>query len=141
MGTDQPLVLYTRLLAPWEPLSFSPSMSLPTLEANPAILPEAQKDDNASVPVTPVTPQSYDEPVVTRRELWSYYGVYQYIFLSFEMLLTASLQHIPLGITYVSIVLFDIQHAIPVLIFDHVSNTQGLGPTCENHTVPGSCLI
>ena len=116
-------------------------MSLPTLETNPAILPEPRKDENASVLVTHVTPQSYDEPVVTRRELWSYYGMYQYIFLSFEMLLIVSLQHIPLGITYVSIVLLDIQHAISVLIFDHVSNTQGLGPQSENHTTLGSCLI
>ncbi|KAF8261789.1 MFS general substrate transporter [Lactarius quietus] len=52
-------------------------MSLPTLEANPVsevILPETHKDEKASVLVTPVTPQSYEhEPVVTRREMWSYY--------------------------------------------------------------------
>lgn len=53
---------------------------LPTLEANPVsevIPPETQKDEDASISVTPVIPQSYhDEPVVTRRELWSYYCVY-----------------------------------------------------------------
>ncbi|KAF8261788.1 MFS general substrate transporter [Lactarius quietus] len=52
-------------------------MSLPTLEANPiseVILPETHKDEKASVLVTPATPQSYQhEPVVTRREMWSYY--------------------------------------------------------------------
>ncbi|KAI9467373.1 MFS general substrate transporter [Lactarius psammicola] len=53
-------------------------MSLPIPEATP--VPEAtpleiQKDGSAfeSVPVTPVTAPSHDEPVVTRRELWSYY--------------------------------------------------------------------
>ena len=81
-------------------------MSLPTLEVNPAseaILPKIHKDANASVPVTPVIPDSYDEPVVTQRELWSYYCVYHYIHLSFAILSTAS-QYIPLGITYVSLV-------------------------------------
>ena len=53
---------------------------LPTLEASPVsevISPETQKDEDASVSVTPVSPQSHhDEPVVTRRELWSYYCVF-----------------------------------------------------------------
>jgi hypothetical protein len=62
---------------------------LPTLEANPVsevIPPEIQKDEDVSISVTPVTIQSYhddSEPVVTRRELWSYYCVYyyEYVFL------------------------------------------------------------
>jgi hypothetical protein len=57
-------------------------MSLPTLEVNSVskvILPEIKKDESTSVQVTPVTVQNYDEPVVTRRELWSYYRVYHYI--------------------------------------------------------------
>ncbi len=64
-------------------------MSLPTLEATPVpevTLPEIQKDESGPVPVTPVTAPSHDahdEPVATRRELWSYYRVYHYIFLSF----------------------------------------------------------
>ena len=58
---------------------------LSTLEATPVcevISPETQKDeDAASVSVTSVSPQSYhNEPVVTRRELWSYYCVFHYIF-------------------------------------------------------------
>ena len=57
---------------------------LPTLEASPVsevISPETQKDEDASVSVTPVSPQSHhDEPVVTRRELWSYYCVFYYTF-------------------------------------------------------------
>ncbi len=63
-------------------------MSLPTLEATPVselALPEVRKDESAyeSVPVTSVAAPSHDEPVATRRELWSYYRVYHYIFLSF----------------------------------------------------------
>jgi hypothetical protein len=63
---------------------------LPSLEANPVsevILPETQKDEGASISVTPVTPQSYhedSEPVVTRRELWSYYCVYHIFLLQWQ---------------------------------------------------------
>lgn len=62
-------------------------MSVPTLEVAPVsevILPEIQKYESTSVLVTPVIAQNYDEPVVTRRELWSYYRGYHYIiFLHF----------------------------------------------------------
>lgn len=45
-------------------------------------LPEVLKDESApeSVPVGPVADLSHDEPVVTRRELWSYYRAYHYLF-------------------------------------------------------------
>ena len=45
-------------------------------------LPEVLKAENApeSIPVAPVADLSHDEPVVTRRELWSYYRVYPYLF-------------------------------------------------------------
>jgi hypothetical protein len=82
-------------------------MSLPTLEANTIseiILPEAHKDEKASVLVTPVAPQSYEhEPVVTRREMWSYYCVYHslYVFTFFCSSLTTFPQYIPLGTMYV----------------------------------------
>ncbi|KAN0137282.1 Autophagy-related protein 22-like protein [Lactarius tabidus] len=52
---------------------------LRTFEANPVsevIPPEIQKDEDVAISVTPVTIQKYrgdSEPVVTRRELWSYY--------------------------------------------------------------------
>ncbi|KAI9467374.1 MFS general substrate transporter [Lactarius psammicola] len=51
-------------------------MSLPTLETTTVsrvTSPEIQKDESASVTVTPVIAPSHDEPVATRRELWSYY--------------------------------------------------------------------
>ncbi|KAF8261784.1 hypothetical protein EI94DRAFT_762641 [Lactarius quietus] len=70
-----------RFLSLLRTINPSPSMSVLTLEADPVskvILPEIQKDESTSVPVTAVTSQSYDEPVVTRRELWSYY---RFIFL------------------------------------------------------------
>jgi hypothetical protein len=74
---DPTFVIYTLSLAYCEP---SPMSLLPTLEASPVsevVPPETQKDEDASVLVTPVTPKSYhNEPVVTRRELWSYYCVY-----------------------------------------------------------------
>ena len=59
-------------------------MLQPTLEATPVsevVLPEIQKDESASIPVTPVASQIHNEPVVTRRDLRSYYRVYLYIFL------------------------------------------------------------
>lgn len=60
-----------------------PPMPLPTIEANSiseGILPEIQKDDRAAVQdSTPATAQNYDEPVVTRRELWSYYRMYNFL--------------------------------------------------------------
>ncbi|KAI9447661.1 MFS general substrate transporter [Lactarius indigo] len=53
-------------------------MSLPVLEATPVselALPEVRKDESASKSalVAPVSAPSDDEPVTTRRELWSYY--------------------------------------------------------------------
>ena len=89
-------------------------MSLPTLEAKTAsddILPEIQKDESPTIPVTPVTAQCVDEPVVTRRELWSYYCVYHCtIFdLFIAISLTSSLQYFTPGTTYVPLVLFVIQ--------------------------------
>ncbi|KAH9071516.1 MFS general substrate transporter [Lactarius deliciosus] len=50
-----------------------------TLEATDVLevtLPEIQKDECASVPITPVAAPSYDKPMATRRELWSYYCVH-----------------------------------------------------------------
>ncbi|KAH8982836.1 MFS general substrate transporter [Lactarius akahatsu] len=47
-----------------------------TLEATDVLevtLPEIQKDECASLPITPVAAPSYDKPMATRRELWSYY--------------------------------------------------------------------
>ena len=40
-------------------------------------LPEFRKDESApeTVPAPPGADSSHDEPVVTRRELWSYYCV------------------------------------------------------------------
>ena len=86
-------------------------MLSPILEATPVpelALPEVRKDESASesVPMAPVAAPSYDEPVVTRRELWSYYCVYPSLF---AISLTASLQCINLGITYVSLVLLVVQ--------------------------------
>jgi hypothetical protein len=68
-------------------------MSPHSIEATPVpdlALPEIRKDESApeSVPAVPVADLSHDEPVVTRRELWSYYCVYHYIYLC---LLTVSL--------------------------------------------------
>jgi hypothetical protein len=58
-------------------------MPLPTLKANSIsedILPEIPKNDRAAVPDTPASTQDYDEPIVTRRELWSYYRMYNFLF-------------------------------------------------------------
>ncbi|KAI9467380.1 MFS general substrate transporter [Lactarius psammicola] len=74
--TTPPSVIYIRSLALWEPPNPVPPMSPPTVEVTPVsevTLPEIQKIDSASVPVTHVTAPRYDEPVATRRELWSYY--------------------------------------------------------------------
>ena len=82
-------------------------MSLPTFEAihAPRIdLPEVREGESASesVPVALLAASRHDEPVVTRRELGSYYRVYQFMFcFVFARSLTASLQYITLGITYV----------------------------------------
>ena len=60
-------------------------MPLPTLEANSipeGILPDIQKDDRASVQDEPTIAQNYDEPIATRRELWSYYRMYNFPFSS-----------------------------------------------------------
>ena len=89
-------------------------MSLPTLEAKTAsddILPEIQKDESPTIPVTAVTAQCGDEPVVTRRELWSYYCVYHctIVDLFIAISLTSSLQYFTPGTTYVPLVLFVIQ--------------------------------
>ena len=53
-------------------------------------LPEFRKDESApeTVPAPPVADLSHDEPVVTRRELWSYYCVYQ-LYHYFAILLMA----------------------------------------------------
>ncbi|KAI9467369.1 MFS general substrate transporter [Lactarius psammicola] len=40
------------------------------------VLPSVRKDDAATSEVPVVAPPSYDEPVVTRKELWSYYLYY-----------------------------------------------------------------
>ena len=71
--------IYTRFPALGTTNSPLLPMSLPTLEAKTAsndILPEILKDESTTVPVTPVTAQCGDEPVVTRQELLSYYCVY-----------------------------------------------------------------
>lgn len=56
-------------------------MSLPTFEAThtPELtLPEVQKGESVSEsdPISTITASNYEEPVVTRRELGSYYRVY-----------------------------------------------------------------
>ena len=63
-------------------------MSLHLLEETPLpelTLPEVRKDERTpeSVPVVSVADLSRDEPVVTRRELWSYYCEYHSIFSIF----------------------------------------------------------
>jgi hypothetical protein len=98
-------------------------MSLPTLETNIAsddILPESLKDESTTIPVTPDTAQCGDGPVVTRRELWSYFCVYHCTIVDFfvAISLTSSLQYITLGIPYVSLVPFYPYHEILVLILD-----------------------
>ena len=57
-----------------------PPKSSSMLEATPVpvlALPEFRKDESApeTVPAPPGADSSHDEPVVTRRELWSYYCV------------------------------------------------------------------
>jgi hypothetical protein len=63
-------------------------MSPPVLEATlvPELtLHEVRNDGSASesFPVAPDSAPSYDTPVVTRRELWSYYRVYHSIIMFF----------------------------------------------------------
>ena len=56
-------------------------MPLPTLEANSiseGTLPDIQKNDRAAVQDAPSIVQNYDEPIATRRELWSYYRMYNF---------------------------------------------------------------
>lgn len=60
-------------------------MSLPTFEAThtPELaLPEAQKGESIpeSDPIVTITVPNYEEPVVSRRELGSYYRVYHSMF-------------------------------------------------------------
>ena len=63
-------------------------MSLPTPKATfvpELVLPEVWNHGSASesLPVAPVSAPSHDEPIVTRRELWSYYCVYHISFFCF----------------------------------------------------------
>lgn len=37
------------------------------------VFPDARKDDMVGTDAPVVSPQSYDEPIVTRKELWAYY--------------------------------------------------------------------
>ena len=63
-----------------------PTMPLPTLEANSiseGILPDIQKNGRAAVQDAPTIVQNYDEPIATRRELWSYYRMYNFPFSRF----------------------------------------------------------
>ena len=93
-----------RTLALWDPLS--PTMSLPTLEATPVLDSEVREGESTSESV-PVTSDStaapnHDEPIVTRRELGSYYRMYHYMFCSaFAKSLTTSFQYFTLEITWV----------------------------------------
>jgi hypothetical protein len=57
-------------------------MPLPALKAysiSEVALPEIQRGDKAAVPDTSATEHNYDEPVVTRRELWSYYRMCNFL--------------------------------------------------------------
>lgn len=76
-----PSVIYIRSLALWDPLNPVPPTGMSsTLEATDILevtLPEIQKDECASVPITHVAAPSYDKPMATRRELWSYYRVHR----------------------------------------------------------------
>ena len=98
-------------------------MPLPILEVNPVsevILPEIQKEENASVSVAPVTPQSYDEPIITQRELWSYYCVYHYLYISFFYNIIdgfSSVYSFGNNVRFSSPALYP-EHRIQVLIFD-----------------------
>lgn len=50
------------------------SHAVPTEHLVPELVPDGvKKDDPATSELPVVAPPSYDEPVVTRRELWSYY--------------------------------------------------------------------
>jgi hypothetical protein len=126
------IFIYTRFLALGTTNSPFLPMSLPTFEANTVsddILPEILKDESTTIPVTPVTAQCGDEPVVTRRELWSYFCVYHCTIVDFfvAISLTSSLQYITLGTTYalpISVCYPD--HEVLVLILD--SCVQCTGP-------------
>ncbi len=48
------------------------TMSHPTPAPEP-VSPGVGKDDTIAIDASVVSPRSYDEPVVTRKELWSYY--------------------------------------------------------------------
>ena len=90
-------------------------MSPPVLEATlvPELtLSDIRNDRSASdnFQVALDSASSQDEPVVIRRELWSYFRVYHSIILVFfATSLIASLQYFTLEITYVSLVLLGIQ--------------------------------
>jgi hypothetical protein len=52
------------------------SMSHPGATGHPArepVFPDVRKDDTVGTNAPVVSPQSYDEPIVTRKELWAYY--------------------------------------------------------------------
>jgi hypothetical protein len=118
-------------------------MSIPTFEANlvsEVNLPEIQEDKGISFPVTPVVTQSYDELVVTRRELWSYYCVYHYFFIIFCNTINI----------FSSVYSFGNNVRFPISVCSqssgfsnliHGSNAQALGPNSEKRTKSYSCLI
>ena len=51
-------------------MSHSGATGHPTPEP---VFPDARKDDTVGTDAPVVSPQSYDEPIVTRKELWAYY--------------------------------------------------------------------
>jgi hypothetical protein len=54
----------------------TPSRSYSTMShpaPTPAPEPVVRKDDTVSIDSPVVSPRTYDEPIVTRKELWSYY--------------------------------------------------------------------
>lgn len=90
-------------------------------------LPEVRKDESApeSVPAATVADLSHDEPVVTRRELWSYYSEYHYIFLllfnSFSLV-----YHFGNNVRYPNSARYP-DHGFPALILDKCVRDSGLG--------------
>lgn len=102
-------------------------MSLPKPDHEPTAaepelaLPEDQNDGSTSEPfqVAPVSAPSHDEPVVTRRELWSYYRVYHISFLLFGdfMKVFALVYHFGNNVRFSILVRYP-EHGILVLILD-----------------------
>ncbi|KAH9018896.1 MFS general substrate transporter [Lactarius pseudohatsudake] len=101
-------------------------MSLPILEATlipEFALPEIRKDESATepAPVSPVAVPSHDGPVVTRRELWSYY-----------------LYHFGNNVRFLSYSLTLFQGLATAAGYDPV---RGPGSSCLDQEASGKCVL